>query len=262
MRGVRLFLHYGDLADGTGLRRILERVQPDEIYNLGAQSHVRVSFDSPSTPATSTAIGTLRLLEAMRDWIAASDSRSRFYQAGSSEMYGAAAAAAERDDAVPPAQPLRGAARSLAHWYCGRTTARPTGCSSRTASSSTTSRRAAARPSSPARSPRAAARIKLGLQDKLYLGNLDAKRDWGYRGRLRRGDVADAAAGRSPTTTSIATGETHSVREFLEVAFGSLGLDWQRVRRDRLRATSAPPRSIFCSATQRRPARSWAGRPA
>ncbi len=189
---MRLFTHYGDLTDPVALTKLLYELQPDEIYHLGAQSHVRVSFDMPEYTVDVTGVGTLRILEAIRE----AGVETRFYQASSSEMFGSAPAAAERDDAVPPAQPLRAWPRSPPTGPRS-TTARPTACSPSTGSSSTTSRRAAARPSSPARSPAPSRGSRPGLQDKLYLGNLDAKRDWGYAPDLRRGDVADAAGRRA-----------------------------------------------------------------
>ena len=165
-------------------------------------------------------------------------------------MFGAVAAAAERDDAVPPAQPLRRAPRSPP---TGRrsTTARPTACSPSTASSSTTSRRAAARPSSPARSPARSARIKAGLQDKLYLGNLDAERDWGYAA-----DYVEAMwlmlQADEPDDYVIATGETHSVREFARGRLRPRSASTRTSTSRSTRATSAPPRWTRCSATRRK----------
>ena len=227
--GARLFLHYGDLTDASRSEpRCSRGSQPDEIYNLGAQSHVRVSFDMPEYTADVDGLGTLRLLEAIRN----AAGRVRFYQASSSEMFGEVAGVpADRDHAVPPAQPLRRRQglrlldhgqlpRGLRHVRLQRHPLQP-----RVA-------RAAARPSSPARSPAAWPRIKAGLQDKLYLGNLDAKRDWGFAG-----DYVEAMwlmlQQDEPDDYVIATGETHSVREFVEEAFGLVGLDWRGVRRDR-----------------------------
>lgn len=221
----RLFLHYGDLADGTVLRRIVEKVRPDEVYNLGAQSHVQVSFDEPEYTVDVGSTGTLRLLEAVRDYITVSRGAVRVYQAGSSEMFGNSPPPQNEETTFRPRSPYA-IAKAASFWYA------------------TTYREAYGmficngilfNHESPRRGEtfvtrkitRAASRIKLGLQEKLYLGNLEAKRDWGFAG-----DYVEAMwrmlQQERPDDFVVATGETHSVREFLDAAFGYVSLDWQR----------------------------------
>lgn len=221
--GVRFFLHYGDVADGSGFRRVLEKSKPDEIYNLAAQSHVRVSFDQPEYTADVVATGTLRVLEAMRDY-AAKKTDVRLYQAGSSEMFGAAPP--PQNEATPfyPRSPYA-VSKVAAHWYA---------VNYREAYGLFISNGILFNHESPRRGEtfvtrkitRALARIKLGLQKKLYLGNLDARRDWGYAG-----DYVEAMWRMLQQETAgdyvIATGESHSVREFLDVAASCCGLDWR-----------------------------------
>jgi GDPmannose 4,6-dehydratase len=221
--GVRLFLHYGDLSDGASLRRVLERVQPDEIYNLGAQSHVKVSFEQPEYTADAVALGTLRLLEAVRHYAETSGKAARFYQAGSSEMFGAAPPPQNESTPFYPRSPYA-ASKLAAHWYA---------INFREAYSLFVSNGILFNHESPQRGEtfvtrkitRAAGRIKHGLQDKLYLGNLDARRDWGYAG-----DYVEAMwlmlQQPAPDDYVVATGESHSVREFAEAAFSCAGLDW------------------------------------
>ncbi len=220
----RLFLHYGDLTDGTGLRRILERVQPDEIYNLAAQSHVKVSFEQPEYTADVVATGTLRLLEALRDYMQISGREVRFYQAGSSEMFGAAPPPQSEKTPFYPRSPYA-VAKVAAYWYA---------VNYREAYGMFIANGILFNHESPRRGEtfvtrkitRAAGRIKLGLQKKLYLGNLDAKRDWGFAG-----DYVEAMwrmlQQPEPDDYVVATGESYSVREFLEEAFGLLDLDWR-----------------------------------
>jgi len=221
----RLFLHYGDLTDGTGLRRILEKVQPDEVYNLGAQSHVKVSFEQPEYTADVVATGTLRLLEALRDYIKVSGKEVRIYQAGSSEMFGASPPPQNEKTPFYPRSPYA-AAKVAAYWYA---------VNYREAYGLFICNGILFNHESPRRGEtfvtrkitRAVGRIKMGLQEKLYLGNLEAKRDWGYAG-----DYVEAMwlmlQKPEPDDYVIATGESHSVREFLEEAFGYVGLDWRR----------------------------------
>jgi GDPmannose 4,6-dehydratase len=221
----RLFLHYGDLSDGTVLRRILERVRPDEVYNLGAQSHVKASFDEPEYTADIDATGTLRLLEALRDWMTASRQPARVYQAGSSEMFGSAPPPQREGTPFHPRSPYA-VSKVAAHWYS---------VNYREAYGMFIANGILFNHESPRRGEtfvtrkitRAAARIKHGLDKKLYLGNLDAKRDWGFAGDyveamwlMLQQDKADDFV--------VATGESHSVREALDVAFGALGLDWKK----------------------------------
>ena len=223
--GVRLKLHYGDLADGTVLRRILEATTPDEIYNLGAQSHVRVSFDVPEYTADAVAMGALRLLEAARDYQNNHPDRQvRIYQAGSSEMFGAAPAPQSEATPFHPRSPYA-VAKLAAHWH---------GINYRESYGMFVANGILFNHESPRRGEtfvtrkitRAAGRIRHGLQKTLYLGNLDARRDWGFAG-----DYVEAMwlmlQQDAPDDFVIATGASYSVREFLERAFGAAGLDWQ-----------------------------------
>ncbi len=219
-----LYLHYGDVTDGSGLRHAIEKVQPDEIYNLAAQSHVRVSFDQPEYTADVVATGTLRLLEAVRDYVANSGRQMRFYQAGSSEMFGAAKPPQSETTAFYPRSPYA-ASKVAAHWYAVnyREAYRLFICngilfnheSERRGETFVTRK-----------ITRALGRIKLGLQDKLFLGNLDSKRDWGYAG-----DYVEAMwmmlQAPEPGDYVVATGEAHSVREFLDVAAACCKLNWK-----------------------------------
>jgi GDPmannose 4,6-dehydratase len=221
----KLLLHYGDMTDGTSLRRIIEKVQPDEVYNLGAQSHVKVSFDQPEYTADVVYMGTLRLLEALRDYIEVSDLEVKVYQAGSSEMYGASAPPQSETTAFMPRSPYA-VSKLAAHWL---------GVNYREAYGMFVANGILFNHESPMRGEtfvtrkitRAIGRIKLGLQDKLYLGNLDAKRDWGFAGDyveamwlMLQEDEADDFV--------VSTGEMHSVREFAEMAFAEAELDWQK----------------------------------
>jgi GDPmannose 4,6-dehydratase len=223
--GRRLILHYGDLTDSTSLRRILEIARPDEIYNLGAQSHVRVSFDNPEYTADADALGTLRLLESMRDHVQQTGREVRFYQAGSSEMFGAAPPPQGEKTPFYPRSPYA-VSKVAAHWYA---------VNYREAYNLFVSNGILFNHESPRRGEtfvtrkitRAVGRIKAGLQMKLYLGNLDARRDWGFAG-----DYVEAMwkmlQHRTPGDFVVATEESHSVREFLEEAFSYAGLDWEK----------------------------------
>ncbi len=223
--GVNLALHYGDLSDGTALRRVLEKVRPDEVYNLAAQSHVKVSFEVPEYTADVVAMGTLRLLDALRDYIVHGGNAVRCYQAGSSEMYGAAPAPQSERTPFYPRSPYA-VSKVAAHWYA---------INYREAYDMFICNGILFNHESPRRGEtfvtrkvtRAAARIKEGLQDKLYLGNLDAKRDWGFAG-----DYVEAMwlmlQQPKPDDYVVATGETHSVRDLVEQAFKEVGLDWKR----------------------------------
>jgi GDPmannose 4,6-dehydratase len=220
----RLFLHYGDLGDGTALHRILEHVEPDEIYHLGAQSHVRVSFEMPEFTADVVFLGTLRLLESVRDHAARTKRPVRVYQAGSSEMLGGSPPPQNETTPFYPRSPY-GVAKVAAHWLA---------VNYREAYGLHVSNGILFNHESPRRGEtfvtrkitQAVGRIKLGLQSKLYLGNLDARRDWGFAG-----DYVEAMwlmlQQAAPDDYVIATGESHSVREFLEEAFGALELDWR-----------------------------------
>ena len=220
----RLHLHYSDLTDGTGLRRALEKVRPDEVYNLGAQSHVMVSFQQPEYTADAVGMGTLRLLESIRDFIAVNDTQVRFYQAGSSEMFGSTPPPQSETTVFHPRSPYA-VAKVAGHGFT---------VNYREAYGMFACNGILFNHESPRRGEtfvtrkitRAATRIKLGLQQKLHLGNLDSKRDWGFAG-----DYVEAMwlmlQQDKPDDYVVATGEAHSVREFVEEVFGLLEMDWQ-----------------------------------
>jgi GDPmannose 4,6-dehydratase len=223
--GAKLSLHYGDLTDGTSLRRVLEGVDPDEIYNLGAQSHVKVSFAVPEYTAETVAVGTLRLIEAVRDHTTHGGRPVRFYQAGSSEMFGAAPPPQSERTPFYPRSPY-GVSKVAAHWFA---------VNYREAYDLFICNGILFNHESPRRGEtfvtrkvtRAVGRIKEGLQDTLFLGNLEAQRDWGFTG-----DYVEAMwlmlQHEHPDDYVIATGEVHSVREFVELAFAAADLDWRR----------------------------------
>ncbi len=219
--GVRLKLHYGDLNDASSLNRLLRMIQPDEIYNLGAQSHVRVSFDVPEYTAEVTALGTIRLLEALRE---SGLSNTRFYQASSSEMFGSS----------PPPQNEKTPFHPRSPYACAKVYAYWATVNYREAYGIHAVNGILFNHESPRRGEtfvtrkvtRAVGRIKHGLQREVFLGNLDARRDWGYAG-----DYVEAMwlamQANAPDDYVVATGESHSVREFCEVAFGHAGLDYR-----------------------------------
>ncbi|NHC38036.1 GDP-mannose 4,6-dehydratase [Scytonema millei] len=225
-KGAQLFLHYGDLTDGTTLRRILEEVQPIEIYNLGSQSHVRVSFDSPEYTVDSVGMGTLRLLEAIRDYQHRTGIQVRFYQAGSSEMFGFVQEVPQKETTPFYPRSPYACAKVYAHWQT---------INYRESYGLFACNGILFNHESPRRGEtfvtrkitRAIARIVAGKQKVLYLGNLDAKRDWGYAKDYVR---AMWMMLQHPHANDyvIATGETHSVKEFLDLAFSYVNLDWQR----------------------------------
>lgn len=221
-RGARLRLVYGDLNDSSSLNTILRQVQPDEIYNLGAQSHVRVSFDIPEYTGEVSGLGTVRLLEAIRE----SGMRPKFYQASSSELYGQVAETPQTE--TTPFHPRSPYACAKAYAYYITVNYRESYnlfASNGILFNHESERRGETFVSR--KITRAVTRIKCGLQDKLYMGNLDARRDWGYAR-----DYVEAMWMMlncdEPDDYVIATGETHSVREFLEKAFQYLDLDWQK----------------------------------
>jgi len=221
-REARLLLHYGDLTDGTGLRQVLTKVQPDEVYNLGAQSHVRVSFDQPVYTAQADAVGTLRLLEAIRDV----GLPTRFYQASSSEMFGKAVETPQRETTPFYPRSPYACSKVFAFWQTvNYREAYGMFCCNGILFNHESPRRGETFVTR--KITRAATRIKEGLQDKLYLGNLEAKRDWGFAG-----DYVEAMwlmlQQEAPDDYVVATGETHSVRDFLDEVFGLLGLDWKK----------------------------------
>jgi GDPmannose 4,6-dehydratase len=220
-RGAKLTLVYGDLNDASSLNRVIRTVEPDEIYHLGAQSHVRVSFDIPEYTGEIVALGTVRLLEAIRE----TGVRTRFYNASSSEMFGSAPPPQGEDTAFQPRSPYA-AAKVYAHWM---TTNYREGYGLFACNGILFNHESPRRGETfvTRKITKALARIKLGKQNKLFLGNLDAKRDWGFAG-----DYVEAIwmmlQREKPEDFVIATGETHSVREFLEEAFTYQGLDWQK----------------------------------
>ena len=222
----KLFLHHGNLLDGTNLRRVIENVQPDEVYNLGAQSHVMVSFEEPEYTVDVDALGTLRLLEAIRDYQNTRSKTVRFYQAGSSEMFGKAVETPQKETTPFYPRSPYGCAKVFAFWQT---------VNYREAYGIFATNGILFNHESPRRGEtfvtrkitRAATKIKLGLQDKLYLGNLDAKRDWGFAGDYVEGMWRMLQAN-EPGDYVLATGETHSVKEFVEKVFKSLELDWEK----------------------------------
>jgi GDPmannose 4,6-dehydratase len=218
----RFKLVYGDLNDASSMNKVLRTVRPDEIYNLGAQSHVRVSFDVPEYTAEVAALGTLRLLEAIRD----SGINPRFYQASSSEMFGKVCEKPQRETTPFYPRSPYGCAKVYAYWIT---------VNYRESYGLHASNGILFNHESPRRGEtfvtrkisRAVARIKMGLQDSLYLGNLDAQRDWGYAK-----DYVEAMwlmlQQDQPDDYVVATGEMHSVREFLAEAFSCVDLDWEK----------------------------------
>ncbi len=220
----RFHLHYGDLSDAGALRNLLDEVQPDELYNLGAQSHVRVSFDQPEYTVDVTAVGVIRLLEAIRSYRKHGGKDVRFYQAGSSEMFGAA----------PPRQHEGTPFHPRSPYACAKVFAHHQVVNYRESYDLFACNGILFNHESPRRGEnfvtrkitRGATRIKLGLQDELRLGNLDAKRDWGFAG-----DYVEAMwlmlQQERPSDYVVATGESLSIREFLDLVFGQLDLDWK-----------------------------------
>ncbi len=217
----RLFLHYGDTTESTSLIRLLHEIEPDEVYHLAAQSHVRVSFDQPEYTGQTTGLGTTRILEALR----AAGSPARFYQASSSEMFGKVQEVPQTETTPFHPRSPYGCAKVYAYWMT---------VNYREAYDTFAANGILFNHESPRRDPRfvtrkitrAVAHIRAGLQEKLFLGNLDSKRDWGYAKdyvvamwAMLQQDVPDDFV--------VATGETHSIREFLTVAFEHVGLDWE-----------------------------------
>lgn len=217
----KLHLLYGDLNDASSLNKILRNVQPEEIYNLGAQSHVRVSFDVPEYTGEVTGLGTVRLLEAIRE----SGLRTKFYQASSSEMFGKVQEVPQRETTPFYPRSPYGAAKVYAHWITVnyREAYNLFACSGILFNHESPRR---GETFVTRKITKAAAKIKLGVQKELFLGNLDAKRDWGFAGdyvqamwMMLQQDIPDDYV--------IATGETYTVREFLDIAFGHVQLDWK-----------------------------------
>jgi GDPmannose 4,6-dehydratase len=218
--GARFILHYADLHDASSLAFLLQEIRPDEIYNLGAQSHVKVSFEVPEYTSDVVALGTLRVLEAIRR----TGMPCRFYQASSSEMYGSTPAPQNEASPFHPRSP----------YACAKVFAHQITVNYRESYGMHASCGILFNHESPRRGETfvtrkitmAVARIKLGLQDKLYLGNLDARRDWGFAGDYVKAMWAMLQQ-ETPDDYVIGTGEAHSVREFTEAAFAHAGLDWQ-----------------------------------
>jgi GDPmannose 4,6-dehydratase len=228
VHGLRLFLHYGDLADSVHLVKLLYELQPDEIYNLGAQSHVRVSFDIPEYTADVTGVGTIRILEAIRE----AGVKPRFYQASSSEMFGKVQEVPQTETTPFWPRSPYGAAKVFSYWAT---------VNYRESYALHASNGILFNHESPRRGEtfvtrkitRAVARIKLGLDEYLYLGNLDAKRDWGYAPEYVEGMWLMLQQD-EPDDYVLATNETHTVREFVERAFACVDLDWKEyVRYDK-----------------------------
>jgi GDPmannose 4,6-dehydratase len=224
VNGVKLFLHYGDLADSVQMVKLLYELQPDEIYNLGAQSHVRVSFDIPEYTGDVVGLGSVRILEAIRE--AGLVKKCRFYQASSSEMFGKVQQVPQTE--VTPFWPRSpyGCAKMYAHWLT---------VNYRESYNLHASSGILFNHESPRRGEtfvtrkitRAATRIKLGLQDKLYMGNLDAQRDWGYAKEYVEMMWVMLQQDK-PDDYVVATNETHTVKEFIQETFGLLNLEWEK----------------------------------
>jgi GDPmannose 4,6-dehydratase len=222
--GSRLKLHYGDLADAVHLVKLLYELKPDEIYNLGAQSHVKVSFDIPEYTGDVDGLGAVRILESIRE--AGLVNKTRFYQASSSEMFGKVQEVPQTETTPFWPRSPYGCAKVYAYWLT---------VNYRESYGLHASNGILFNHESPRRGEtfvtrkitRAATRIKMGLQDKLYLGNLDAKRDWGFAGEYVEMMWLMLQQDK-PDDYVVATNETHSVREFCEETFGLLGLDWEK----------------------------------
>jgi GDPmannose 4,6-dehydratase len=223
--GAKLFLHYGDLTDGVTIRRILEMVKPHEFFNLGAQSHVRVSFDAPEYTVDTVAMGTLRILEGIRDYQQRTGYEVRFYQAGSSEMYGLVQEVPQKESTPFYPRSPYACGKLFAHWQT---------VNYRESYNLFASNGILFNHESPRRGEtfvtrkitRALARIVAKQQNKLFLGNLDSKRDWGYAKDYVRA-MWLMLQQEKPDDFVVATGETHSIKDFLEVAFSYTGLNWQ-----------------------------------
>ncbi len=218
----KVTLHYGDLADSSSLHHIVAKVQPDEVYNLAAQSHVKVSFDVPEYTADVTGTGTLRLMEAIRTCAP----KAKFYQASSSEMFGKVLEVPQTEKTPFYPRSPYGAAKVYSYWITKnyRESYDMFACNGILFNHESPRR---GETFVTRKITRAVAAIKAGKQDKLYLGNLDAKRDWGFAG-----DYVEAMwlmlQQDKPDDYVVATNETHSVKEFCEIAFGRVGLDWQQ----------------------------------
>lgn len=221
----RLQLHYADMADGSSLRRVIEQTNPDEVYNLAAQSHVRVSFDQPEYTADIVATGTLRFLEAVREHIERTGRAVKFYQAGSSEMFGAAPPPQLESTPFHPRSPYA-VSKLAAHWYAvNHREAFGMFCCNGILFNHESPRRGESFVTR--KISMAVARIAVGTQQSLALGNLEARRDWGFAG-----DYVEAMWRMLqqpwPDDYVVATGESHSVRDFVQAAFSHVNLEWER----------------------------------
>lgn len=224
VNGVKLFLHYGDLADSVQMVKLLYELQPDEIYNLGAQSHVRVSFDIPEYTGDVVGLGSIRILEAIRE--AGLVKKCRFYQASSSEMFGKVQQVPQTETTPFWPRSPYGCAKMYAHWLT---------VNYRESYNLHASSGILFNHESPRRGEtfvtrkitRAATRIKLSLQDKLYMGNLDAQRDWGYAKEYVEMMWVMLQQDK-PDDYVVATNETHTVKEFIQETFGLLNLEWEK----------------------------------
>jgi GDPmannose 4,6-dehydratase len=252
VHGVRLFLHYGDLADSVHLVKLLYKLQPDEIYHLGAQSHVRVSFEIPEYTADVTGIGTIRILEAVRE----AGVKPRFYQASSSEMFGKVQEVPQTERTPFWPRSPYGVAKVFSYWAT---------VNYRESYGLHASNGILFNHESPRRGEtfvtrkitRAVARIKCGLDKELYLGNLDARRDWGYAPEYVQGMWLMLQQDR-PDDYILATNETHSVREFVEVAFERVGLDWKEfVKHDQRYERPAEVDLLIGDATKAKKILNW-----
>jgi GDPmannose 4,6-dehydratase len=252
VHGVRLFLHYGDLADSVHLVKLLYKLQPDEIYHLGAQSHVRVSFEIPEYTADVTGIGTIRILEAVRE----AGVKPRFYQASSSEMFGKVQEVPQTERTPFWPRSPYGVAKVFSYWAT---------VNYRESYGLHASNGILFNHESPRRGEtfvtrkitRAVARIKCGLDKELYLGNLDARRDWGYAPEYVQGMWLMLQQDR-PDDYILATNETHSVREFVEVAFERVDLDWKEfVKHDQRYERPAEVDLLIGDATKAKKILNW-----
>ena len=226
--GVKLFLHYGDLSDASNISRVIEQIQPDEIYHLGAQSHVMVSFEIPEYTGDVSGLGTLRILDAIKE----SGIKTKFYQASSSEMFGKAREVPQKETTPFYPRSPYGCAKVYAYWITKnyRESYNLFACNGILFNHESPRR---GETFVTRKITRGLARIKLGIDEKLYIGNLDAKRDWGYAPDYVQG-MWLMLQQEKPDDYILATGETHTVREFVEEAAKLLGMDliWQRTGLD------------------------------
>ncbi len=253
VNGVNLFLHYGDISDSTNLIKLLYRLQPDEIYHLAAQSHVRVSFDIPEYTGDVTAIGTVRILEAIRE----TGIKTKFYQASSSEMFGMVREIPQKETTPFYPRSPYGCSKVYAYWIT---------VNYRESYGIYACNGILFNHESPLRGEtfvtrkitRGLARIMAGLDDSLYLGNLDARRDWGFAKEYVEA-MWLILQQPQPDDFVIATGETHSVREFLDIAFSCAGLDWKKyVKQDPRYYRPAEVDVLIGDATKARTKLGWA----